>query len=453
MKRPRAATAARASSAVNAAPARATESASASASIFIYDSPSGSASLRGARLSSRLLRSPRARLVLVDGRAGLQDWIDDSTGLCDVVLPGEQGGVSVHGVAQHALVRVHLIGAREPWPRHLRGLADRFLTRRDDVRADGDRDVGTDPKAAVVRLEIEAVIHRGRLAESDDDLRARHGQALSGADVEGHTLPAPGIDLQSQGGERLHRGIRRHAFLRSVAAKLSAYEAVRGEGGDRLEDLHLLVADGFAVWPDRRLHRQVAQDLEQMILDDVAHGARLVVEHAPALNSELFGHRDLHALDVIAVPERLQERVGEAEEEHVVHRPLAEVVVDAKDRRLVKAAEQHAVESLRRREVTAEGLFDDDASTADTARLGQLLHDDPEQHRGNREVVRRALGGADLSAEGLERRRVLVVPIDVAQQAAQRAERRRIEPSVLVEAVPGTGLELVEIPARLRHAR
>src|SRR5438132_11848991 len=109
--------------------------------------------------------------------------------------------------------------------------------------------------------------------------------------------------------ERLHRGIRRHAFLRSVAAKLSAYEAVRGEGGDRLEDLHLLVADGFAVWPDRRLHRQVAQDLEQMILDDVAHGARLVVGHAPALNSELFGHRDLHALDVIAVPERLKEGV------------------------------------------------------------------------------------------------------------------------------------------------
>src|SRR2546426_2670213 len=61
-------------------------------------------------------RSPCARLVLVDGRAGLQDWIDDSPGLFDVVLPGEQGGISVHGVAQHALVRVHLIGARERDP-------------------------------------------------------------------------------------------------------------------------------------------------------------------------------------------------------------------------------------------------------------------------------------------------------------------------------------------------
>ena len=132
-------------------------------------------------------------------------------------------------------------------------------------------------------------------------------------------------------------------------------------GGDRLEDLHLLVADRFAVGPDRRLHRQVAQDLEQMILDDVADGARLVVEGAPALDAEVLGHGDLHALDVIAIPERLQEGVGEAEEEHVVDRPLAEVVIDAEDRRLVEGAEQDAVELLRRGEVVAEGLLDDDA--------------------------------------------------------------------------------------------
>src|SRR4029077_19792309 len=86
-------------------------------------------------------RSPRARLVLVDGRAGLQDWIDDSPGLFDVVFTGEQRSVAVHGVAKHALVRVHLIGARELRAHHLRDLAACLLPRRDDVRADGDRDV------------------------------------------------------------------------------------------------------------------------------------------------------------------------------------------------------------------------------------------------------------------------------------------------------------------------
>src|SRR5206468_3516412 len=100
-------------------------------------------------------------------------------------------------------------GAREPSAQHLRGLALRLLPGRDDVRADGDRDVGADPKAAVVRPEVEAVEHRGRLAESDDDLRARHGQALSGPDVEGHALPAPGIDLEPQGDKRLYRRVGR----------------------------------------------------------------------------------------------------------------------------------------------------------------------------------------------------------------------------------------------------
>src|SRR5207302_5756772 len=156
--------------------------------------------------------------------------------------------------------------------------------------------VGTDPQPAVIRSEVEALKHRGRLAESDDDLRARHGQALSGPDVEGHALPAPGIDLEPQGDKRLYRRVGRHALLRPVTTTLSAYDVIGGERWDRLEDLHLLVADRFAVRPDRRLHRQVAQDLEEMVLDHVADGARLVIERASALNPELFGHGDLHAL-------------------------------------------------------------------------------------------------------------------------------------------------------------
>src|SRR6266480_3769970 len=150
-----------------------------------------------------LVWPPGAWLVFVDGGGVLQHRIDDSPRLFDVVLPSEQRGVSLHGVSEDSLVRVHLIGAGELSPQHFGALAARLLPRRDDVRADGDRDVGTDPQPAVIRLEVEAVKHRGRPAESDDDLRARHGQALSGSDVEGYALPAPGIDLESQGDKRL----------------------------------------------------------------------------------------------------------------------------------------------------------------------------------------------------------------------------------------------------------
>src|SRR2546422_5160155 len=128
---------------------------------------------------------------------------------------------------------------------------------------------------------------------------------------------------------------------------LSAYDVIGGERWDRLEDLHLLVSNRFAIGSDRRLHGQIAQDLEQMVLDHVADGARLVIERASALNPELFGHGDLHALDVIPVPEGLEEGVREPEEEHVVHGPLPEVVVDPEDRRLVEGSEQNPVELPR----------------------------------------------------------------------------------------------------------
>ena len=100
----------------------------------------------------------------------------------------------------------------------------------------------------------------------------------------------------------------------------------------------------------------------------------------------------------------------------------------------------------------AEGLFDDDAGAVGAARLGQLFHDQPEQHGRDGEVVRRPLRGAELLADGLKRRRVVVVAVDVAQQAAQLVERRRIEPAVLLEAVVRPGPELVEVPTGLGHA-
>ena len=78
-----------------------------------------------------------------------------------------------------------------------------------------------------------------------------------------------------------------------------------------------------------------------MVLDDVVRDAGLLVELAAALDADLLGDGDLHVVDVLAVPERLEEAVGEAEDEEVLDRLLAEVVIDAEDLRLV--------ERLRRR--------------------------------------------------------------------------------------------------------
>jgi len=68
-----------------------------------------------------------------------------------------------------------------------------------------------------------------------------------------------------------------------------------------------------------------------MVLDDIANCAGLVIERAPALYAETFRHRDLHAVNKVTIPEGLHEGVGEAEDHHVMDRPLAEIVIDAED--------------------------------------------------------------------------------------------------------------------------
>ena len=120
--------------------------------------------------------------------------------------------------------------------------------------------------------------------------------------------------------------------------------------------------------------------------------------------------------------------------------------------RLDERAEQDPIQLARRGEVLAEGLLDDDAGAVRAARSRQLLHDRSEQRRRDREVVRRVLGAAELAPERLERRRVLVVAVDVAQQPAQLGERVAVEAAVLLDALLRPRAQLVEGPAGLGHA-
>ena len=67
--------------------------------------------------------------------------------------------------------------------------------------------------------------------------------------------------------------------------------------------------------------------------------------------------------------------------------------------------------------------------------------------------MRGALGIAELLPDGLEGRRVLVVAVHVTEQRGELGEGRRVHPTpVLLQAVLGAGLQLIEPPARLGHA-
>src|ERR1700693_3420638 len=123
-----------------------------------------------------------------------------------------------------------------------------------------------------------------------------------------------------------------------------------------------------------------------MILNHVADRTNPIVERASPLDSKVFRHGDLHTFDMAAIPKRLQQRVGEPEEQHIVHRPLTQIMVDAEDATLIERAEEDLVEFLGRDEVTAEGLFNNHPRTLGTARFRQLLDDQSEQNRRYGEI-------------------------------------------------------------------
>ena len=128
--------------------------------------------------------------------------------------------------------------------------------------------------------------------------------------------------------------------------------------------------------------------------DHVAIGAGRLVEVAALGQSEGLGHVDLDVVDVIAVPDRLEQSVGEAEGEDVLGRLLAEEMVDTEDLILIERLVQLLVERDGTGQIRAEGLLHDDSAALDQARLAD--HVDCGEGRLGRdgEVVQPQLVGA-----------------------------------------------------------
>ena len=132
---------------------------------------------------------------------------------------------------------------------------------------------------------------------------------------------------------------------------------------DRLngeQRVHLPVAHAAGGELGRRLHRDQAQQLEEVVLHHVAQRARAVVVVGPASDADRLVDRDLHVVDVRGVPQRLEQGVREAQDQQVLHRLLAEVVVDAEDLLLREDGTDLVVDLPGGREVLADGLLQHD---------------------------------------------------------------------------------------------
>ena len=184
-----------------------------------------------------------------------------------------------------------------------------------------------------------------------------------------------------------------------------------------------------------------------MVRNHVAKGAGPIVVVAPALDPEGLGDGDLDAVHVAAVPDRLEDPVGEAECQDVLNGLLAQVVVDAEDLGFPKDLEEPQVQVPGGVEVPAEGLLHDEA-TALSALLpvqaggAELAGDVQEVAGGAREIEedasRGAPRGADLGQRLPETGEAVGI-VEVAAHPANTRAQRRPEPRV--DRLAGVGLQ------------
>ena len=191
-----------------------------------------------------------------------------------------------------------------------------------------------------------------------------------------------------------------------------------------------------------------------MVLDHIAQTTGGFIERAASLHTEFLGHGDLHAGHVVAIPDRLQQGVGETEIEQVLDRVLAEEVVDAEDRRLRKDGLGDAVELPGRREVAPEWLLDDDPRLVSQARSAELLDHRGEEKRRDGQVVRGTGGFTQSLLQRCERVRILVVTVHVPEPGQQGLEHAPIVDATVAvrDALRGAITQVVDGPARMGHA-
>ena len=115
-----------------------------------------------------------------------------------------------------------------------------------------------------------------------------------------------------------------------------------------------------------------------------------------------------------------------------------------------KQEQEDPVQLAGRGEVAPEGLLQDHPRPRVAAGALKLLDHEPEERWRDGEVVGGVLRRAELAVQRLERRRIRVVAVDVAQEAGELGRRgaRGIN-SVVAQGLCGVFTQLLHLPATL----
>ena len=175
--------------------------------------------------------------------------------------------------------------------------------------------------------------------------------------------------------------------------------------------------------------------MQKVVLEHVAQHTGLVVVAGSVANVDILGHRDLHMVHVVAVPDGLENGVAKAEEQDVLRGLLPQIVVNAVDLVFLEDGMEGMVEPLRGGQIMAKRLLDDDAPPC--VRLvihmhrAQAFGDGRVERRRGRHIIQPVGRAAlHLAEEGPE---MLIV--------AGRVEVAPRVPQLIRENFPGLSIE------------
>ena len=234
---------------------------------------------------------PRRHALLGPGGA---DLVDPGPLRLDLVAADEQGRVALDEVEQQPLIgdppAILAEGIGKPdierdlaQPNALAVEPGSWTSAQSSMLSSG-----CSPMISLFGLVVaprEAKIECGTSRELDENLRVALRHALAGAQVEGHALPPPIVDMGLQRDEGLGRAVAADFLVvagtgsPSIAPRvycpvtLCASTSAAADRPKRAQHLYLLVAHRGRVEVGRRLHRDQREQLEHVVLDHVAQRA------------------------------------------------------------------------------------------------------------------------------------------------------------------------------------
>ncbi len=189
----------------------------------------------------------------------------------------------------------------------------------------------------------------------------------------------------------------------------------------------------------------------------VAERPGRLVETDPLAQGECFRHVDLHVVDEVAVPDRLEQAVGKAERQDVLRRLLAEEMVDPENLALVEHLVQLGVQHHGARQIGAERLFHDDAGPFDQPGRAEQPHRWQRGARRHAEIMDAPAFAAQQPFGTLNRRLQYLRPGGHGDIVQRRREGRPVifldlAAGELVQRLPREGAEAVGVHVVQRDA-